>query len=147
MLHVANFWRAQQNSMDSLRGSSVKIGTIQRRLAWPLRKDDTHKSRSGNNFFDPYTRDSSTELCHVLQLLHASYFALRPVALLAPVPRKKTSTWQRRFSMRENLTMSGKKALNSKAWCCMLRIFDVHSKILWIPFGDHPLKLERYRED
>ncbi len=23
-------------------GSSVKIGTIQRRLAWPLRKDDTH---------------------------------------------------------------------------------------------------------
>ena len=33
-------------SVDSLRGSSVKIGTIQRRLAWPLRKDDTHKSRS-----------------------------------------------------------------------------------------------------
>ena len=32
--------------MDSLRGSSVKIGTIQRRLAWPLRKDDTHKSKS-----------------------------------------------------------------------------------------------------
>ena len=32
--------------MDSLRGSSDKIGTIQRRLAWPLRKDDTHKSRS-----------------------------------------------------------------------------------------------------
>ena len=31
---------------DSLRGSSVKIGTMQRRLAWPLRKDDTHKSRS-----------------------------------------------------------------------------------------------------
>ena len=32
-------------ALDSLRGSSVKIGTIQRRLAWPLRKDDTHKSR------------------------------------------------------------------------------------------------------
>ena len=37
--------------MDSLRGSSVKIGTIQRRFAWPLRKDDTHKSRSVNNLF------------------------------------------------------------------------------------------------
>ena len=36
--------------MDSLRGSSVKIGTIQRILAWPLRKDDTHKSRSVNNW-------------------------------------------------------------------------------------------------
>jgi len=35
--------------LDSLRGSSVKIGTIQRRLAWPLRKDDTHKSRSVNS--------------------------------------------------------------------------------------------------
>ena len=34
--------------MDSLRGSSVKIGTMQRRLAWPLRKDDTHKSRRVN---------------------------------------------------------------------------------------------------
>ena len=31
---------------DSLRGSSVRLGTIQTRLAWPLRKDDTHKSRS-----------------------------------------------------------------------------------------------------
>ena len=36
--------------MDSLRGSSIKIGTIQRRLAWPLRKDDTHKSRSVSIF-------------------------------------------------------------------------------------------------
>ena len=27
-------------------GTSDKIGTIQRRLAWPLRKDDMHKSRN-----------------------------------------------------------------------------------------------------
>jgi len=31
--------------------TSVKIGTIQRRLAWPSRRDDTHKSRNGSNFF------------------------------------------------------------------------------------------------
>ena len=37
---------------DPLRRSSVKIGTIQRRLAWPLRKDDTHKSISVNIVFD-----------------------------------------------------------------------------------------------
>ena len=37
--------------MDSFRGTSVKIGTIQRRLAWPLRKDDTHKSRRVDDFF------------------------------------------------------------------------------------------------
>ena len=36
--------------MDSLRGSSVEIGTMRRRLAWPLRKDDTHESRSVSNF-------------------------------------------------------------------------------------------------
>ena len=39
-----------KDCVDSLRGSFVKIGTIQRRLAWPLRKDDTHKSRSANSF-------------------------------------------------------------------------------------------------
>lgn len=27
-----------------ISGTSDKIETIQRRLAWPLRKDDTHKS-------------------------------------------------------------------------------------------------------
>ena len=31
---------------DSLRGSSVKIGAMQRRLAWPPRKDGTRKPRS-----------------------------------------------------------------------------------------------------
>ena len=31
-----------QTYPDSLRGSSVKLGTMQRRLAWPLRMDDTH---------------------------------------------------------------------------------------------------------
>ncbi|KAG0581193.1 hypothetical protein KC19_4G231200 [Ceratodon purpureus] len=30
--------------------TSDKIGTIQRRLAWPLRKDDTHKSRNGTGY-------------------------------------------------------------------------------------------------
>ena len=36
--------------LDSLRGSPVKIGTIQRRLAWPLRKDDTQKSEAFHIF-------------------------------------------------------------------------------------------------
>ena len=35
--------------LDSLWGSCVTIGTIQRQIAWPLRKDDTHTSRSVNN--------------------------------------------------------------------------------------------------
>ena len=40
-LHVA---------VDSLRGSSVKLGTTQNILACPLRKDDTHTLRGVNNF-------------------------------------------------------------------------------------------------
>ena len=36
--------------VDSLWGSSDKIGMIQRRLAWPLRKDDTHRSRRVTSF-------------------------------------------------------------------------------------------------
>ena len=35
----------------SLRAPSVNIGTMQRRLAWPLRKDDAHKSRSVDKLF------------------------------------------------------------------------------------------------
>ena len=46
-----NLYTVLRKVMDPLRRSSVKIGTIQRRLAWPLRKDDTHKSRSVTNFF------------------------------------------------------------------------------------------------
>ena len=48
-------------SVDSLRGSSVKIGTIQRRLAWPLRKDDTHKSRSVNNLLKKQQQTSTSQ--------------------------------------------------------------------------------------
>jgi hypothetical protein len=59
--------------LDSLRGSSVKIGTIQRRLAWPLRKDDTHKSRSVSNFFAPSHIDarSSRVRCGYEDVLEA----------------------------------------------------------------------------
>ena len=65
--------------LDSLRGSSVKIGTIQRRLAWPLRKDDTHKSRSVLNFL------SSMGLCfHSLPNL-ALPGPCEPVSLARPM--------------------------------------------------------------
>ena len=43
----------------SLRGSSVTIGTIQTILAWHLRKDDTHKSRSVNTQFNKPTHASN----------------------------------------------------------------------------------------
>ena len=42
---IMKCWLLKQ---DSLRGSSFKLGTMQRILAWPLRQDDTHKSRSVN---------------------------------------------------------------------------------------------------
>ena len=40
--------------MDPLRGTSAKIGTIQRRLAWSLRKDDTQQSRKYHLFFSSF---------------------------------------------------------------------------------------------
>ena len=57
--------KLRTSQLDSLRGSSVKIGTIQRRLAWPLRKDDTHKSRSVNNFLRVHIRDARSEVVFV----------------------------------------------------------------------------------
>ena len=50
---------------DPLRGESEKIGTIQRRLAWPLRKDDTHKSRM-YHFFDTNDTLWCSGCCSVL---------------------------------------------------------------------------------
>ena len=53
-------WRQCRSILsDPLRKSSVKIGTIQRRLAWPLRKDDTHKSRSVSHFLSSYLSPSA----------------------------------------------------------------------------------------
>ena len=36
----------------------TKLETIQRRLAWPLRKDDTQKSWSVSKFFDCFSRNT-----------------------------------------------------------------------------------------
>jgi hypothetical protein len=53
--------------LDPLRRSSVKIGTIQRRLAWPLRKDDTQKSRMVSNFLGKERGDLEMKDYVVLQ--------------------------------------------------------------------------------
>ena len=61
--------------LDSLRGSSVKIGTIQRRLAWPLRKDDTHKSRSVNSFLrTSHLHRTGRQGCGVVGMAHPYVF-------------------------------------------------------------------------
>ena len=57
--------------LDSLRGSCVNIGTKQRRLAWPLRKDDTHKSR-GVNILTRTVRAKGS--CHILTLSVAKVY-------------------------------------------------------------------------
>ena len=58
-------FRADQ-LLDSLRRSSAKIGTIQRRLAWPLRKDDTHKSRSVSIFCPLFLRSLTSDSPHTI---------------------------------------------------------------------------------
>ena len=100
-------------SSDPLRRSSVKIGTVQRRLAWPLRKDDTHKSRSDTSFFVAHPRAFSEVWCHCLVRL----------LLCGGVG---------------DLSWGGHRHLET---------ISLAVSFLWIPFGDHPSKLERYRED
>ena len=75
----------------------IKIGTIQRRLAWPLRKDDTHKSRKDRYFFFAFLPSPDTPRA-----------ARTPAALLrctAHTPRgvqgaKKTQNGQNRAAAR-----------------------------------------------
>ena len=47
------------SEVEPRKRSSAKIGTIQRRLAWPLRKDDTHKSRMYHFFHFRLRRPTS----------------------------------------------------------------------------------------
>lgn len=49
----------------------TKMEKIQRRLAWPLRKDDTHKSRSVSPFFFdlPFARSSISSVSQYFSLV------------------------------------------------------------------------------
>ena len=82
--NAATTW-GEMPFLDSLRGSSVKIGTIQRRLAWPLRKDDTHKSRSVTNFLSLCLLLHISTHCEDLVLIYvadALFFSLTYIFLL-----------------------------------------------------------------
>ena len=65
---------------SSLEGTSVKIGTIQRRLAWPLRKDDTHFLRwirylILGNFFVLFRMTCVLFLCKLTEGKRSGYTA------------------------------------------------------------------------
>ena len=47
--------KAACRNEDPLRGSSLRIGATQRKLAWPLRNNDSHRSRSVNNMYNPHS--------------------------------------------------------------------------------------------
>lgn len=74
--------RLQANCAPSLTISrvsrtSVKIGTIQRRSAWSLRKDDTHQSRKYHLFF--------LRAPPCLQTLSSTMYS-RQLCVLVPIP-------------------------------------------------------------
>ena len=69
---------ANPHLLDSPRRSSDKIGTIQRRLAWPLRKDDTHKSRRVTKFFVPRKPSCSRLAARFLALITGRRGGRRP---------------------------------------------------------------------
>ena len=60
-------------------GTFDKLGTIQRRLAWPLRKDDTHKSRNGPNFFAVFSRSFTRE--DVYGMSNCGYYSDMQISL------------------------------------------------------------------
>ena len=73
--------------------SSVKLGTIQRRLARPLRKDDTHTSRSVSNIDMACTMTSSialvpfprpSTLSHSVSASQQVSLSFSPVTFLSP---------------------------------------------------------------
>ena len=67
-VHVAGMWRVVRTRFG---GTYTKIGTIQRRLAWPLRKDDTQNREAFHIFeqtHNQHTLAAPRELLHSIQL-------------------------------------------------------------------------------
>ena len=80
LFQIDRCWHAEQTCFsrpDSLWGSSVKTRTMQRIFAWPLRQDDTHKSRAisnssivvGSSWLLVLTWSSSLSLILLLRIL------------------------------------------------------------------------------
>ena len=60
--------------MYSFGSTYTKIGTIQRRLAWPLRKDDT-QNREAFHIFCPHLGENSDDIYIFFDILaHDSLF-------------------------------------------------------------------------
>ena len=179
--------------MDSLRGSSDKTGTIQRRLAWPLRKDDTHKSGRVDSFLlstsrvnHPHKKFRTDETCpnhphifrpapapappisHVLSVLAQSAAFLRALhfwrlSVLASRLRASSPSTTLSLQVANALFLCPPPSGHLKLmYSPVLPLHFVPSGVIdawpllgpflnfenfWIPFGDYPLKLERYRED
>ena len=74
-LSVLQHRNKNPRSLDSLRGSSVKLGKIRRRLAWPLRKDDTHTSRSVNNCLTPLRAKGQERLQSIMDLYYGLWYS------------------------------------------------------------------------
>merc|ERR1712167_127233 len=96
--------------MGELSGASVKIGTIQRRLAWPLRKDDTHKSRSVNNFYSVESGESMSKTEGPDRGKPSPLFCIAQT----PDGHFVSESYEMRFSEREERRFSGKEGGSEK---------------------------------
>jgi len=67
----ANVVHYMFQGVDSLRGASVEIGTMQRSSAWLLRNDDEHKSRRASTCSILFKGRSSTPCAANTDQLHA----------------------------------------------------------------------------
>ena len=118
--------------VHSLWGSCVQIGAIQIRLAWPLHSflvsclDDTLKSRSVKHI-----SMAPSQFWRVLLGLHAQIEKCKSDS------HGSTAVCRCRQSSPPGLSLSP----SSSALGSLGPLF------MWIPFGAHAFKLERYRED
>ena len=93
----------------------IKIGTIQRRLAWPLRKDDT-QIREAFQIFDLSLVQSSSivkalfrnnELTQVPDVYYATWVFILSITYALPHPIKTTKSEQRQDAVVTKTTLGG----------------------------------------
>jgi hypothetical protein len=134
--------------LDLLRESSVKIGTIQRRLAWPLRKDDTHKSRKYHTFFcsnSTYFRDFNLPLSCCARKLSTRFHISLFIIICTPLQRCASTVVNEMEPLM--IVLIGDVAIvdrliilvenNSIGKIVVHRKFDIHGPVPENPRGRH----------
>ncbi len=112
--------------------TSVKIGTIQRRLAWPSCRSDTHKPRNGSDaqaaeLFEVENQTSEANKCRLKIAQYSADLERFPVAIeiYENIAKSQVDNNLLKYSAKGNLLNAGLCRLNGEQFSMSTSMFHV----------------------